>query len=622
METLPSSQIVDIDIPNYEDQFNVQFVYNFFVEDEMVNTVNDSQLNSSLNNKISSTNQNVYEQSYLKRKVPRYVKIQICNTLQQAGKNSQAEIYYTQLKSLNGLIKSNLDRLIDEDVAATFRYYSVNYYDVSTDARNNYVISGSYTMLKAIDAFAPISQTKTIQQQFLNALSPKAHNEISNKYNNYDQNAFINLNVKVNSQLLSKVIDDNNSRFVVNTNMNTNTPIDNLQGVGINSFQLSEADYRLILKPISVATLQHGNVQISSYQTNLVGYVITKKRINSDGTYASFEQLTIETPDISTIYDTDILFGAVYEYTISSVYKIDIPAIDILTGEGVYASFLFKSKQSSTKTVICDEMIPPKPPTNLMFIWDNMSGVENVLQYDQLANEYVNSPTSRGRLIISWSFPIGTQLDVKQFQIFRKKKPRYGTFYDIPYELIKVYNFDNSVIPMKSDDNNVDAKLIEKMLNPKTFFVDEEFDKNSDYAYTICAVDAHGYTSNYSSQFEVWFDQTSEKLKKRLLSIQGAPKAYPNIYANFDMFNDLIRVNGPRATKFDLYFNPEVYKIQKGDDIVDTIATIQDNVLKDDNTKRYLIDVVNTDTATGCNTSVYITTQNVVSPIMSFAMRQ
>ena len=35
METLPSSQIVDIDIPNYEDQFNVQFVYNFFVEDEI-----------------------------------------------------------------------------------------------------------------------------------------------------------------------------------------------------------------------------------------------------------------------------------------------------------------------------------------------------------------------------------------------------------------------------------------------------------------------------------------------------------------------------------------------------------------------------------------------------------
>jgi hypothetical protein len=93
----------------------------------------------------------------------------------------------------------------------------------------------------------------------------------------------------------------------------------------------------------------------------------------------------------------------------------------------------------------------------------------------------------------------------------------------------------------------------------------------------VCCIDAHGLTSNYGAQFEIWFDQFKNQLMKRLVSHSGAPKPYPNMYLEADAFVDTIKVNGPTSRRLKLYFNPEYYAIENSDgNLQKVVSTVQD----------------------------------------------
>jgi hypothetical protein len=68
--------------------------------------------------------------------------------------------------------------------------------------------------------------------------------------------------------------------------------------------------------------------------------------------------------------------------------------------------------------------------------------------------------------------------------------------------------------------------------------------------------------SNYSSQFEVSFDFFKNKLVKKLISVAGAPKPYPNMKLNIDLFKDTIKTSGEASMKMKVYFMPEYFKIK------------------------------------------------------------
>ena len=84
---------------------------------------------------------------------------------------------------------------------------------------------------------------------------------------------------------------------------------------------------------------------------------------------------------------------------------------------------------------------------------------------------------------------------------------------------------------------------------------------SSTYIYAIAAIDAHGYTSGFSAQYEVWFDEFKNQLQKKLISHAGAPKPYPNLYLEADTFVDTMHVEGPSSKKLTLIFNPEFYHV-------------------------------------------------------------
>jgi hypothetical protein len=95
----------------------------------------------------------------------------------------------------------------------------------------------------------------------------------------------------------------------------------------------------------------------------------------------------------------------------------------------------------------------------------------------------------------------------------------------------------------------------------KEFYADIESFTSSKYIYALASVDAHGLISNYSAQFEVYFDFFQNKLIRKEISSAGAPRPYPNIDLDISVFKDVINVSGEASKKLKVYFTPEYFKI-------------------------------------------------------------
>jgi hypothetical protein len=216
------------------------------------------------------------------------------------------------------------------------------------------------------------------------------------------------------------------------------------------------------------------------------------------------------------------------------VAYVEIQAVEETLGTIAAIGFLIASKTSPAVTIVCNENLAPPPPADFDQRWDY----------------------KLNRLRLNWSFPVNTQQDIKKFQVFRRKTV------EEPFQLIKMYNFDDSVV--QTQDNEIPyPELVEIVKSPILTFTDNEFTKNSKYIYAVCSLDAHGFTSGYSTQFEISFDKSRNKLQKTLISISGAPKAYPNIYLNRDTFIDSIKDEWHEKLK--IYFNPEYLRVYDND---------------------------------------------------------
>jgi hypothetical protein len=186
-------------------------------------------------------------------------------------------------------------------------------------------------------------------------------------------------------------------------------------------------------------------------------------------------------------------------------------------------------------------------------------------------------------LNITWNFPVNLQRDIKKFQVFRRATTSE------PFQLIKVYDFDDSVVKTP-DPEQVPERLISRSILPTTLHHDTDFNKNSRFIYAICAIDARGLTSNYSVQLEATYDKYRNKINTQVISRSDAPKPYPNIFLNRDTFIDTMKMSG--YTRLNIYFDPELITVNNADGI--DLKHIQfNNNRGDDNT--YKLMIVNTD---------------------------
>jgi hypothetical protein len=163
----------------------------------------------------------------------------------------------------------------------------------------------------------------------------------------------------------------------------------------------------------------------------------------------------------------------------------------------------------------------------------------------------------RQGLIMTWQLPVGTQRDVKYYQIFRRKSIQQA------FTCIGMLDFDNSEIksPMRE---NVRLDKIIKLDRHTTNFEDLDFKKTSEFIYAVAAVDAHGLTSGYSAQIKVRFIMSENRLDLTTISPEGAPKQYPNWFVDPDedrntfinsLTQDSIKTSG--FNKLRIYFDPD-----------------------------------------------------------------
>lgn len=329
----------------------------------------------------------------------------------------------------------------------------------------------------------------------------------------------------------------------------------------------------------------------------IVGYIVDKFEHLSNGTTKKHDPIIIESAATSRVLDPRVKYGSTYTYTVKSVALFTVVAVDDDTGQSAIVKVLVSSRPSNKVTLSAVETVPPPPPVDLKFTWDWDRVNPETAEHDRSSGQMVPGTGQRGSLMLSWAFPTNPQRDIKKFQIFRRRS------LDEPFELIREHDFGGSTTSALQNETP-DPSLVDLLKSPRNFFFDDDFtadvDVNAPVIYAMCCIDAHGMTSNYSSQHEVYFDRFANRLVHRLISHSGAPKAYPNMYLEGELYVNTIRTAGSSSRRLSIYFNPSQYQtVDASGRKTKTFGTVQDGT-------SYRLQFINLDSQLGTSLQLQI----------------
>lgn len=611
--SLPSKKAVLVDAPGELDKLNLEFVYNFFVPDECINEQPQNTLPNIIRQQLTSTTQNVTLQNILKQRkyeryVPRYVNI----TWPPVTIGIRPDLIETVS------IADNITKVQDEETLAGNTFSSVAFRDNGVDGKVNFAIKRSMEEMLKSQGIKNPSDINTSPLEMVKLLNSISTQDVQG---NFLAESFVNLNNagidfldKPKLDATIQTISDRLRNVKLKTNLN-NKFIGTILKSATQEADNIFGDETFAILPGAQDTQEKTIAQNPSYIVNakdyqidlnnfisfepktketdvvyqIVGYIINKVEYPYNGQPITKGSIVIENPTIANFTDFNIKYGTKYGYAIRSVFLLKIPGVEETTGQSGLISFLISSQASPEFIVDCREVRPPNPPTDFNIGWD----------YG------VNMPR------ITWGFPVDSQRDVKYFQLFRRANINQ------PFQLIKMFAFNDSMTPLAVEqlpEYNINPEVVENLrtedgtATAKNFYLDPEFLKETTAIYTVCAIDAHGLSSNYSTQIEISFDKFKNKIVKKLVSVAGAPKAYPNFFLNQDTFVDSIRTNN--ASKLSIYFNPEYLKVfdRAGNDLklikTDINATYKLQMINVDLQKDYIVDIAVKETSDPIPTNV------------------
>lgn len=564
--SLPSKKVAVVNAPEVTD-FACSFDYNFFTPDEKVNDSGSNVPKFLSSMQTDDFSANFIADRNFQVKVPRYVNISWKPVV------SKEEF---AAKAIS--VKKHLSKIHNEQNFNINDFTNIDLQDTSVDQRLSFFIRRALEELQK--GYAPRSTPESPLDvaATLNSLTPT---QVSSSFL---ASILVNLNSlgvkfvnKQNREMLAATLTTQLAKTKVRSVFNnkvlkkillttTENPIGIFEDEAEVIISAAEQVQRRAIESESSVVLsdREFDLEIVEYigirnidadvafnpVVETIGYIIDKQERLQDGTFVQKNPIIIENALSSTTADLEVKYAGTYSYKIKSVVYVEVQAQDFDTGALVAISFLMASQQSEAQVVKCIEEVPPPCVTDFNIAWD-----------------FKNTAAR-----ISWTFPPNPQRDIKHFQIFRRQ--------DIysPFELIKQFSFDDSVLK-SSPLENPDPALIEILTSPKTYFLDKEFNKNSKFIYAICSIDAHGLSSGYSMQLEVSFDKFKNRIVKKLISVSGAPKAYPNMFLNQDTFVDTIRDSG--HTAMDIVFNPEFLEVfDNSGNNLEVLKTSQDSVYK------------------------------------------
>lgn len=586
--TLPSKKISLIDVKEPE-KFNVKFQYNFFTKDERTNY---SYTNIPKRFKTLNSSDGILDTQQINdfnSRVPRYnlltwSPVSIGNNRQIAEKIK---------------IRENLKQIYFED---DFSYETFNVLEIQDLSPNKKIQLFCETLLKSLNEKLEnpslLDIVKTVNKNTEQAVKPElissgySHSEFGLGFYDKDDRLtsvenYIKLlrEVKTDIQINNKILGD---LVEFNANLNILNPtIDEFQEflteakkiqkeaeVQSNSALINQDEFDFEIKDYITQKVLFSTTHTPVVQS--VGYIIEKTEIKPDGTQTIYPILVVENPNKTNYIDMEIKYGATYSYGIRSVFYVEIEAVDEKNGLVSALGILVASKAINSDHLFCKEFVPPPPPQDIAF-------------------KFIPEETA---LKISWNFPVNPQMDIKRFQVFKR-----DSVFE-PYQLLKEYNFDDSEIKELSGEFP-DQTLVEKLDSAKTIFYDFEFTGKKSTIYALASIDAHGISSRYSTQYKVSFDRILNKIKIESISVSGAPKSYPNIFLNEEIFTDSIR--DQNHSSLEVYFNPEYLRLfNKNDNELNYLAIGEKN--------SYQLQFINLDIAEQQILTIQLTdrTENVI----------
>lgn len=585
--SLPSKEATVVDVPEVK-QFKSEFVYNFHVPDELINEDASNIPRSILQRPAESFDSDDIDK--VRSRIPRFIRfdflpIHLQNPTMVSDDADQRKNSANRKIGNEGLLRRFYEKIIGEQEFASDSFKVVTFSDQGIDKKLHEFVSGSLATVledvvtsvttgKTVTNFKvedfrkeirvkrgkdPLeNQTLTDQVKQFNARTPSTigYDFIARAMNVPKESNiyFIDANghkgegssleglknVSIRCQISSKVFDTIVKSAYFNPTHTISGELTKLASISethqkearSKSFQVSQADYMTIVDPYDVCSAP--SINVTTAQARIIGYVIDKWKLLPNSDLVSMEPILLENQHINTAIDYKVQYGATYAYQIRTVAEFVIPAITQEDNQLVSIKLLISSRPTRKVFVTCVESKPPPFPTDLDFVWD----------YEH------------NDLIVSWTFPPNSQRDVKKFQVFRRRTIKE------PFQLLKMYDFDDTIRPDLSanvDPEHVPQEFVEHMTNPKLTYVDHDFKKDSKYIYAVCAIDAHGFSSNYSTQMEVSFDRFANRLVRKLICVSNCPKPYPNMNLARETFVESMFHEG--GTRMKLYFVPEHLEI-------------------------------------------------------------
>jgi len=320
-----------------------------------------------------------------------------------------------------------------------------------------------------------------------------------------------------------------------------------------NSDSLTESDLEPTLRPLSHEEVSDRREILGA---QIVGYTLIRKQLSPSGRLMETKVFPITGRENIQYLDSQVVYGGIYHYSVRAVYRVDAVITSPVDGheKNWRISTIIASRPSNAVSVLTEEFDPPSFP----------DGVFHKFNYN------------RGRgLIITWQMPSGRSRDVKFFQVFKR-----FSIYE-PFQCIGEIDFDNSSVRTMRPEV-VRNELIIRKSGAWTMFEDRRFNRDTESAiYAVCAIDAHGLSSGYSSQTQVGFDKTKNRLTLKNISRPGAPKQYPNFFVDPDL-DDNIAVDSftqdaifdSGRTRMDVYFTPDaITATTAAGSVIDVLVT-------------------------------------------------
>lgn len=582
--SLPSLAATNITIPTISN-FNSSFVYNYYTAEELNST------NSTVQAGVLDPNTPGFS-----RNVPRYVKLS-WNIIQVQSRETIREEF------VNISIEENKEKVTNETNFAlryfgTLRQQELDFPLTIQNYINNFVVRFRQTSdrlnLSLPDIIRQISETTVgtvgLDQEFLNRYLnySTSRNLITNPPALVQEGPedVVKLNISnraFGSLFYDKVLNDSLSQIDQNVSKNISELFNRQQSSGEVLKQVNASQYDItIANPISTITTDRIPQLNMAYQHT--GYVIERSEI---GPNANTVRYFVENPQTTEFFDTQVVYNRRYLYKIYPVIAVQSLSYDVARAATNITIFLVTGEPTS-KTVETVDSTPSEPPTDFFIRWD----------YE------------KKKPVLTWNFPIDTRRHIKYFQVFRRRNVGATRPAQLPFELVRMYDFNDLQngagifyqLPTRANpifqflrrgESNIDSSVV---ITPNqdqntnfvsiTSYVDEEFDNEGYFIYSVACVDAHGISSNYSNQLGVRWNKQRNTIDLIDISVAGAPKPYPNLYLNKDAFVDTIKNEG--FSQMTVVFNPEYMNVvnQNGLD-TQFLATRADS--------KYRIQLINTD---------------------------